>query len=132
MLKDKCLLEGSDLVEELDCRTTETICGGVNESSGFCLHNKTDIGINYFLKTPNGKNWKLYDVDPGGTHWHALNNTKDLSKWDIRFDSDLRAGRDYDLEYSLTPSLSKYKACDNFKAYNFRKVGKDFVDLYTA
>lgn len=132
MLKDNQLLEDSKLILELSDKQSETITGGVNSSSGFCLHNETDIDINYSLKTPNGNKWKGYSVSEGKNRWHWIPNTEDLSKWRIRFDSDLRNGKDYDLEYTLTPSLSDYRACEYFKAYDFRKKGEDFLALYTA
>lgn len=119
MLKDKCLLEDFDLVEEIEDRLGESICGGA--LAGFSLVNDGDYTLNYAVQAPGSKKWKKHTLAAGKGNLHYISNGG-LLDWAVRYDNDLSKGADFVTQY-LEPSIGTKSGIKQTAEYEFTQKG---------
>lgn len=99
-----------------------------------CVKNLTNQAINYQIKIAKG-GWTSYSISPSGSRWFAHRydkvNEGRSDKLYIRFDSDLRRGKNFTTEYQLKRNKSPEESCASAAIYVFRYEGsgQNYVDL---
>jgi hypothetical protein len=100
-----------------------------------CLMNETGVTINYIYKVGNNGTWQEQQLEPNGRRWfwHQYDRANEdrSPPFYIKFDSDLRAGRRFAIEYHLTRYAAIGQGCECGKRYAFRydRGDRRYIDL---
>jgi hypothetical protein len=98
------------------------------------LSNETQVTINYQFQVGDGP-WQSKSIAPGGKYWFSHEyeraNENRSPAFRIRFDSDIRRGRDFTIKYKLERRAAIGQGYQYGKKYAFRYDGGDrrYVDL---
>ncbi|MDJ0733904.1 MAG: hypothetical protein QNJ47_07440 [Nostocaceae cyanobacterium] len=110
---------------------------GANQFAVVCLINRTNIPITYRFKWRRGKynKWAKQVIKPGARRWHSWtykSRYRSSPKFDIKFDYDIRPGRNKTKSYSLVRYQAPAESCKYGKKYVFRKRDRSFIDLFST
>jgi hypothetical protein len=98
------------------------------------LVNETQTPINYQFRVGDGS-WQSRKIMPGEKYWFAHEyeraNERRSPAFRVRFDSDLRNGQRFNIEYKLDRRPAIGQGYDYGKKYAFRYDGGDrrYIDL---
>lgn len=105
---------------------------GGNQFAVVCLINDTGITVNFQYKWGNGS-YRSKSISSGRRHWFSQKyrvGSRSSDTFHIKFDYDLRRGRDTKKYYTLNRYQAQFQDCDSGKKYRFSRSG-DFIDLYS-
>jgi hypothetical protein len=106
----------------------------VNRFGVVCVKNTTDVTIPYRVQENNGE-WRVRSLEPGWeqafVHKYSRPNEDRSPELDIKFDSDLRAQRQFRLTYKLPRRAAAGDSCSEGAQYQFQYDSRNrgFIDL---
>ncbi len=113
------------------------IAKGANQFAVVCLINRTNIPVTYHFKWRRGKynKWAKQVIKPGARRWHSWtyrSGSRSSPEFDVKFDYDIRRGRNKTKSYSLVRYQAPAESCKYGKKYVFRKRDNSFIDLFSS
>lgn len=107
--------------------TAKTKSGG-NQFSVVCIRKSSGQSVNFNYRWGNGS-WQKKYLSNGWETWFSWPGTSSPRLY-VKFDYDLRPGRNSQKSYKLDPYASPFEACKYGKQYKFMKVDGQFLELY--
>lgn len=100
-----------------------------------CIINETNANIGYQIKIGDGP-WENFKMAPRQSRWFshkydALNENAS-PKLMIRYDSDVRVGKNFTVEHTLTRLAAVGESCKEGAQYvfHYEKANRNFILLY--
>jgi hypothetical protein len=109
--------------------------GAANRYGVVCLHNETKAMVSLRVKWDDVGNWQEYTLRPGWnrsfSHRYDKQNENKSPKLVVKFDSDVRSGKRYNMEYQLPRRAAAGNSCAEGNQYYFVYEGsnRNFIDL---
>ena len=106
-----------------------------NRYGVICLTNETEATIHYIYKLGSNGTWQEGQLGPSARRWfsHQYDRAdEDRSPpFYLKFDSDLRGGRRFDIGYHLKRYAAAGQGCEYGKQYAFRydRGDRRYIDL---
>lgn len=119
--------------ETINAQEDTIIEANENQFAVVCIKNEAGLHLSYNFRWGNGA-WQAAQVGTGGNRWHSWKypaGGNSSPAFEIRFDYDLRQGRNTSKTYTLSRNPAQFESCDYGKKYRFKRTG-DFVDLYSV
>jgi hypothetical protein len=94
----------------------------------FCVVNRTDLRLTYFVKIGPQGNWQRKTIAPGTQTWFShrydyANERRSPKTW-VRLDTDLRSGQ-YMQKFMVTRNATVAQSCRQAKKYVLRRDRRD-------
>jgi hypothetical protein len=112
-----------------------TTAQAANRFAVVCVHNKTTVPINFQVKWADVNRWDENKLSPGSSMWFShkydKQNENKSPRLLVRFDSDLKQNRQYQIEYKLERRAAAGQTCSEGKpyAFEFEPANRNFIDL---
>jgi hypothetical protein len=114
------------------------LCGPVHAANRYgvvCLHNETRATVGLRIKWEDVGQWEPYSLRPGWnrsfSHRYDQQNANRSPRLLVKFDSDVRVGNRYNIEYQLPRRAAAGNSCAEGNQYVFVYEGtnRNFIDL---
>jgi hypothetical protein len=108
-----------------------------NRYGVICLMHETGVTIPYIYKVGRNGTWQAQQLEPSGRRWfshqYGRSNEDRSPPFYMKFDSDARAGRRFNIEYHLEHYAAIGQGCEYGKQYAFRydRGDRRYLDLKT-
>jgi hypothetical protein len=106
-----------------------------NRYGVICLMNETEVTVPYIYRIGNNGSWQEGELRPNAKrwYWHQYDRANEdrSPPFSIKFDSDARAGRRFNIEYNLKRYAAVGQGCEYGKQYVFRydRGDRRYIDL---